>query len=175
MKQNDFDLINLAIKSRLNKGIKDLKKLYQATIDGDSPLNFHSRCDNIPNTLTLIKSSGNRRFGGFASECWKSPSSFVYKDDINAFLFSLDKNKIYPYKKDGNALELEKNYGPTFGVGPSSIYIGGSPIQQKCLCTNESNSRASYNFFGDKNALSESDGKRIYANEIEVFQVIFED
>ena len=62
--------------------------MYQAIIDGDSPLNFYSRCDNIPNILTLIKSSGNKRFGGFASECWKFPSSYAYKDNINAFLFS---------------------------------------------------------------------------------------
>ena len=175
MKQNEFDLISFAIKSRLNKNIKELKKLYQATIDGDSPINFHSRCDNIPNTLTLMKSSGNRRFGGFASECWKSTSSCEYKDDINAFLFSLDKQKIYSYKKDGKALDLYKSYGPTFGVGPSSIYIGDSPIQNKYLCTNETNSSASYNFYGDKNALSESGGYNIYASEIEVFQVIFED
>ena len=50
MKENEFDLIHLAIKSRLNKEVKELKKLYQATIDGDGAINFHSRCDNIPNT-----------------------------------------------------------------------------------------------------------------------------
>ena len=62
MKENEFEMINLAIKSRINKEIKELKKLYQATIDGDGTINFHSRCDNIPNTLVLIKSAGNRRF-----------------------------------------------------------------------------------------------------------------
>ena len=175
MKQNEFDLISSAIQNRLNKNIKELKKLYQATIDGDSPINFHSRCDNIPNTLTLIKSRGNRRFGGFASECWKSPSSFELKDDINAFLFSLDKQKIYPYKKDDYALKFGKSYGPTFGVGPSCIYTGNSPIQRNTLSTHESYLYASYNFYGDKNALSESGGNNIYACEIEVFQVIFED
>ena len=56
MKENEFDMIHLAIKSRLNKEVKELKKLYQATIDGDGSINFHSRCDNIPNTLVLIKS-----------------------------------------------------------------------------------------------------------------------
>ena len=34
MKENEFDLIHLAIKSRLNKEIKELKKLYQASIEG---------------------------------------------------------------------------------------------------------------------------------------------
>ena len=80
--------------------------MHQASIDGDSPLNFHSRRDNIPNTLILIKSNGNRRFREFVSEWWKPPSSNEYKDDINAFLLSIDKHKIYPYKKDGNSLEL---------------------------------------------------------------------
>ena len=170
MKQIEFDLINIAIKSRLYKGIKELKKLYQAIIDGDSPLNFYSRCDNIPKTFTLIKSSGNRRFGGFASEYWKFLSSYAYKDNINAFLFSLDKYKIYPYKKDENPLELYEIYDPTFGMGPNSIYTGSSSMKQKIIPNNESNSSASYNFYGDKNALSESDGKGINVAEIEVFR-----
>ena len=47
MKENEFDFIHLAIKSRLKKEVKEIKKLYQATIDGDGAINFHSRCDNI--------------------------------------------------------------------------------------------------------------------------------
>ena len=164
----------LAIKSRLNKEVKELKKLYQATIDGDGGLNFHSRCDNIPNTLVLIKSAGNRRFGGFTSAQWSSPSSSgEWKDDPNAFLFSLDKQKIYSYKKDGKAIYNDKDYGPIFGSG-ATIKIEQHGIQEKHLHTYESLSSCSYNFNGDNNALSE-DGKQnsIYAAEYEVFQVIF--
>ena len=128
MEENEFYLIHLAIKSRLNKKVKGLKKLYQATIDGDGPINFHSRCDNFPNTLTIIKSAGNWRFGGFASETWESTTSYIYKDDKNAFLFSLDKQKIYSYKGGGKALECCKDWGPTFGVELSSIFIGANPI-----------------------------------------------
>jgi hypothetical protein len=173
MKENEFDLIHLAIKSRLNKEVKELKKLYQATIDGDGTLNFHSRCDNIPNTLVLIKSAGNRRFGGFTSAQWSSSSSGEWKDDPNAFLFSLDKQKIYSYKKNGYAIYNYKDYGPTFGSG-HTIWIGQHGIQEKHLYTYESLSSCSYNFNGDNNALSE-DGKAswIYASEYEVFQVIF--
>ena len=172
MKENEFNLINLAIKSRLNKDIKELKKLYQATIDGDGVINFHSKCDNIPNTLVLIKSAGNRRFGGFTTQTWESNSG-NYKDDKNAFLFSLDKQRIYSYKNDGNAINCNKNYGPNFGNG-NDIYLGNNPIQQKQLYTYESYSGSSYNFNGDNNALSESgNGSCIYAAEYEVFQVIF--
>ena len=93
MKENEFDLIHLAIKSRINKEVKELKKLYQASIDGDGPINFHTKYDNIPYTLVLYKSAKNRRFGGFTSIAWNSPSSNECKDDKNAFLFSLDKQK----------------------------------------------------------------------------------
>ena len=117
MKENEFDLIHLAIKSRLNKEVKELKKLYQATIDGDGAINFHSRCDNIPNTLVLIKSAGNRRFGGFTTAQWSSHASGEHKDDPNAFLFSLDKQKIYSYKKNGKAIYNYKDWGPCFGGG----------------------------------------------------------
>ena len=174
MKENEFEMIHLAIKSRLNKEVKELKKLYQATIDGDGGINFHSRCDNIPNTLVLIKSAGNRRFGGFTSAEWKSPSSGEYKDDKNAFVFSLDKQKIYSYKNNGKAIYDYKDYGPCFGNG-FDIKIEYHGIQEKHLYTNESSSNSSYNYNGDKNALSE-DGKcgYIYATEYEVFQVIFE-
>ena len=173
MKENEFDLIHLAIKSRLNKEVKELKKLYQATIDGDGAINFHSRCDNIPNTLVLIKSAGNRRFGGFTTAQWSSPTSAEYKDDPNAFLFSLDKQKIYSYKKDGKAIYNYKDYGPTFGCG-CDISILQHGIQEKHLYTYESYSNCSYNYNGDNNALSEDGkGNSIYAAEYEVFQVIF--
>jgi len=174
MNSKEFDLIHLAIKSRLDKEVKELKKLYQATIDGDGPINFHSRCDGIPNTLTLIKSAGNRRFGGFASQTWESTSSELNKDDTNSFLFSIDKQKIYSYKKDGKALRCRKDYGPCFGYG-FTIGVGANCIQEKKLYTYESNTDCSYNFNGDKNALSESgNGTNVLALEIEVFQVIFE-
>ena len=174
MKENEFEMVRLAIKSRINKEIKELKKLYQATIDGDGAINFHSRCDNIPNTLVLIKSAGNRRFGGFTSAQWSSPSSGEYKLDQNAFLFSLDKQKIYSYKKDGKAIFNNKNYGPCFG-GAIDICIYSHGIQEKHLWTAETNSNCSYNYNGDGNALAENGkGSYIYALEYEVFQVIFE-
>ena len=188
MNENEFDLIHLAIKSRLNKEVKELKKLYQATIDGDGAINFHSRCDNIPNTLVLIKSAGNRRFGGFTSIQWTSSTSGEYKDDPNTFLFSLDKQKIYSYKKNGKAINCYQYCGPCFGAMKNKflsqlsghfwegcdIGINQHGIQEKHLYTNESYSDCSYNYNGDKNALSE-DGKAscIYAAEYEVFQVIF--
>ena len=173
MKNGEFSLIKNAIEKRINKKIKSIRKLYRATIDGGDASIFHLKCDNIPNTLTIIKSKGNRRFGGFTSNTWESKK--IYKDDKNAFLFSLDKNKIYSYKNDGFAILSCKNFGPCFGhdinSSISTIGITGNPILNKFLITNDNSN--SYNFYGDNNVLSEEEGKFIFAEEYEVFQIIF--
>ena len=70
----------------MKKNIKDIRIIFQATKDGDTPEIFHAKCDNINNTLVLYKSEGNRRFGGFASECIKSDRNPII--DKNCFLFS---------------------------------------------------------------------------------------
>ena len=173
MYENEFKIINLAIKNRLNKKVKGLKKLYQALIDGDDNTIFHKKCDNISNTLVLIKSAGNRRFGGFTSIPWTSSENEEYKDDPNAFLFSLDKQRIYSYNKNGKAIRNYRRYGPSFG--DCDTYIGQHCIEKKTLYTFcESNSSSSYNYNSDKNALSECENSYTYAADYEVFQVIFE-
>ena len=176
MKENEFNLINYALITRLNKEIKELKKLYQATVDGDEAFDFHRKCDKIPNILVLIKSAGNRRFGGFTTKTWDTCPcrGNTTKGDDNAFLFSLDKNKIYSRTDKGNAIKCDRENGPGFESG---FHLGNNSIKEKALYTYESNYNSQYSSFdlnGDKNALSE-DGKSsgIYATECEVFQVIF--
>jgi len=175
MKNEEFDMIQNAIESRMNKKVKEVKKLYQATVDGGDVSIFHAKCDNIPNTLIIYKSEGNRRFGGFTSNIWDT--ELIFKSDNNSFLFSLDKNKIYSYIKNSHAIFCCGSYGPSFGYKKSidycTIEIVGNPITDKTLYTYESASD-SYNFNGDNNALSEDGkGNKIYAKEYEVFQIIF--
>ena len=193
MKEDELNFINQAMKFKMNKEIKEIKKLYQATVNGDLANNFHSKCDGIPNTLVIIKSAGNRRFGGFTTIKWSSPDNESYNFDKNSFLFSLDKSKIYPYSGQGDwqdyanvkyAVYSKKDFGPTFGgcyIYNSDfnhiydIHICSNCIQgEKSSYTNETNEYSSYDFYKDENALSE-DGKKgcIYIEEYEVFQVIF--
>ena len=118
--ENEFDMIKSSIEKTMNKEIKGINKLYQATIDGGDAEIFHEKCNNIPNTLILYKSEGNRRFGGFASLCWKSED--VVLTDKNCFLFSLDKKKIY-YPKNENYYEINcfSSNGPSFSN--QGVYI----------------------------------------------------
>ena len=173
MEKNEFDMIHSEIKLRMNKEIKEIEKLYQATKDGDEPHIFHEKCDNIANTLVLYKSAGNRRFGGFASECWTSKEET--KLDKNAFLFSLDQKKIYP-PKNNNYYEIicDENEGPGFSRSMFyCIQIKENPLQKKSLFTYEAEHKEIFN--GEKNALSEDGNfKGIYTKEYEVFKLYFD-
>ena len=172
MKISDKDMLYKEIENKMNKKIKEIQKLYQATRDGGDPINFHLKCDNIPNTLVLIKSEGNRRFGGFTPIPWKSEEGYVYKQDSEnkTFVFSLDNKKIYYLKyNDKDAVYHNKNKGPCFGGG-CDIGIKGNPIKENKLYTNQ----FSYDYKGDSNALSEFNySNRGKVLEYEVFQVIF--
>ena len=172
MERDEFDMIYPEIKKRMNKEIKEIKKLYQATVDGGQPSIFHKKCDCVPNTLVLYKSAGNRRFGGFTSLCWRSKGRNIL--DKNCFLFSLDKKKIYPPKKDYNyCFYYYNDDGPSFVINADyCIIIGGNAIMKKNLQTNENSFKEFFD--NEENALSE-DGNysRIFAKEYEVFQIIF--
>ena len=182
MDNSDLDFIKSAIESIMNNKIKKIKKLYQAAVDGDDPSIFHSKCDNISNTLTVIKSKGNRKFGGFTRQIWDKSSGF--KKDEKAFLFSLDKKKIYKIKsgKEDKAIWCGDNYGPIFGCNSGGIFgyshdicISQNPIKQKHLHTYEFCPNSAFDYSGDDSALSECgiEKSEIYADEYEVFQIIF--
>ena len=109
MYENEFKIINLAIKNRLNKKVKGLKKLYQALIDGDDNTIFHTKCDNISNTLVLIKSAGNRRFGGFTSILWTSSKMVNLKMILMHFYFLLINKEFILIIKKGKLFDIVKD------------------------------------------------------------------
>ena len=156
----------------MKKEVKDFRLLYRATIDGEDSSTFHKLCDNIENTISLVKTGGHRRFGGFTTQTWNQVSSYT-KTDQHAFVFSLDKLKIYPYTNNGRAIRCDNNYLPTFGVGTCDFRLYSKPISNVNLYTNQTSGDRSYNYSGDTNALSE-DGKGncIKTIEVEVYQVI---
>ena len=168
----EIDLIKSAIEQRLGTKIKYFKKLYIATKDGESASTFHKLCDNQENTISLVKTGGKRRFGGFTTQTWNQVSSYT-KTDQHAFVFSLDKLKIYPYTNNGRAIRCDNDYLPTFGVGTCDFRLYNNPISGKNLYTNQTSGNRSYNYYGDGNALSEDgNGNCIYTIEIEVYQAI---
>ena len=164
--KEEIDLLKMAIKQRLGKEFKYLKLLYKASSDGEEATTFHKFCDNIENTISFIKTGGYRRFGGFTTQTWNQVNSYT-KTDQHAFVFSLDKLKIYPYTNNGRAIRCDNNYHPTFGVGDCDFRLCGKPLSNKTLYTHQTSGDRSYNYYGDGNALSE-DGNRNCISTIEI-------
>jgi len=88
------------------------KLIYASSIDGDNINTFHDKCDGEDYILIIIETNKGYKFGGFTSIGFDS-SGFELNDD-NAFLFSIDKKKIYEIKPGSSAVYCNKRFGPTF-------------------------------------------------------------
>ena len=108
--------IEKEIEKQLKKNVISYDLLYKATKDGDKSENFHSKCDNIENTLVIIKTTNGKIFGGFTTKLWNH--SGHVKDPL-AFVFSINNQKIYNIIDNingENAIYSHNSYGPCFGV-----------------------------------------------------------
>lgn len=77
-----------------NLGKQKFKLLYRGSRDGYGAADFHSKCDERPNTITIIETTKGFIFGGYTQASWSSTNK-GYKFDSRAFLFSL----VNPFKK----------------------------------------------------------------------------
>ena len=108
--KNEIDFI----KRRLNPEDKNISfdLIYKCDENNDTPLIFHEKCDGKKNVLVLIETTEGVRFGGFTSVGFNSTSGNTL--DSNAFIFSIDKRKIYNVKKNKEAIYCYSTYGPCF-------------------------------------------------------------
>ena len=116
---NEIDNINL-IKGWINPN-RDLnfKLLFRMSRDGSNCSDFHRLCDNKGETLIIIKTNKNYRFGAYTPLNWVSPSSGEVNDpkDQLTFLFSLDKKQKFTKipGKDPKTARSQKDFGPLLG------------------------------------------------------------
>ena len=163
-------IINRLKKVNLNEGNNIINEenivlnlIYRGSRDGDKAKDFHNKCDKYKNNLTIIKTKNGLRFGGFTCESWEGKGD---KKDINAFCFSLDKYKIYNYKKGKTSIYTSPNSGPVFGNCVFEI--------NDCYFENGGLSSEDYFYDNQQYKCEINDGKEQFeVKEIEVFKVIF--
>jgi hypothetical protein len=124
-KYQGSDLINYPFINQISIILNDKSEwrmIYKGTKDGFKPRDFHGKCDDHSNTITII-SANNHTFGGFTSIPWHSRGGYSY--DPNAFLFSFDtkSNELTKYNQDGkyhsnkDSIYGYSSFGPIFGSG----------------------------------------------------------
>ena len=143
-----------------------LNLLYKARVDSDSAQVFHERCDRAQSSIVLVKTTKNKRFGGFTKMSWTGNA--VDKKDNDAFIFSLDKMKIYNVIPDEEAIGCYPAYGPIFLGCQIRIYDkafekGGTTFEKGLNYQTE-----------EDYELTDGD-QQFGVQEIEVYEVILED
>ena len=108
----ELEEVTAHIKRILNKRNLIFKIIFKGTEHGDLSSTFHKKCDKIQNTLVLIHTSCNKRFGGFTTQTWDGKD--INKKDDNCFIFSIDKMKIYDIIIGHDAINCNPDYGPVF-------------------------------------------------------------
>jgi hypothetical protein len=155
----------------------EVKLLYRATKDGFQASSFHSKCDNLANTVTIVKTTSNSVFGGYTSAPW---TINLYNDfnsyDENAFVFSINKlgNQIrqrFNISNPDKAVIYSSWQGASFG---DDLMISDNSNLNENSYSNLGNSYQLPDnvYYGTKNAQSYLAGSYTWkTTEIEVYQI----
>lgn len=149
-----------------------LKLLYRGSRDGFSAQNFHSRCDNIAPTISIVKSKDyGRLFGGYTTKTWNAAVDNYVKDE-DAFIFSLTHGEKHSCKNPAQAICTWVSYHLIFGGG-----------HDFCLYDNCNTNTLSFSKFGHSYQSPHTSGTpesyshlagsyKFLVEEVEVYQII---
>jgi hypothetical protein len=106
--------------------------LWRGSRDGFNAKEFHRRCDDQANTLTVILDTDRNIFGGFTPVEWESRTSNYFKadDSLKSFVFTLKNPHNIPARRFGlkadanhQAIDCNSEWGPCFGYSPCDIAV----------------------------------------------------
>ena len=160
----ELELITRKINagSPFNKKLR-LNLLYKASVDTDKASAFHNKCNKAKSTLILIETDKGKRFGGYTSTNWEG--NCVEKKDKKAFVFSLDKMKIFDNIPGEYAIGCYPKFGPIFmgcqiRINDNAFIKGGTTFEKGM----NFNTEEDYELNG---------GERVFKiKDIEVYEVI---
>ena len=157
------------IKEKINKNSIIFELIFKMSENGTSSNDFHKYCDNKGPTLTLIKTTKNKIFGGFTPLNWESKNGEYLKDESNqTFIFSINLMKKYDMISNLKSIYNYINNGPNFGCNDFSLLNN--------MKKGESYSNK-YSIFLSNNNLELTGGKgnteSFETEELEVYKVIY--
>ncbi|CAG8597174.1 2022_t:CDS:2, partial [Cetraspora pellucida] len=118
-----------------NNNLYDFILLYRGKENDFNPKKFHDSCDNKGPTLTIIKTSDQRLFGGYNDS--NTENHYIERMvSRKNFLFSFDNqndfntSKLARVKKNCWVSEYHSDYGPCFGCNKNNfdMYINSKNL-----------------------------------------------
>ena len=170
-KQIDLILnkIKLSFKES-NKNFINLKLIYSAIEDGDSAEDFHKKCDGHEPIIIFIKTDKDVIFGGYTEVPFFSSKKKKGNKDDNAFIFSIDKMKIFEVEKGTIATCSLKNYRPVFyGYEHENIFLMDDFFSDRGNVARKGDRYKTTEDFEINNG-----EENFYVKELEIYQVLFD-
>ena len=163
--KNDKE-INLLFKAMSTQEDNiSLKLLYNSKIEGENAEKLKQAYLGKNDIIVLVKTKKDKRFGGYAHEIFQISGGFEQSDN-KAFLFNLDKMKIY--KSKGGPLSIWNYEGNSIDFGTGTDLRVFYEFFHKQNYTNQST--VDYNY-DEKFALN---GEKFFeVKYLEIYQVIF--
>ena len=161
-----IDKINKNLNYR-NKKFFSMKLIYKASEDGDTPYKFHKLCDGLCPLIVLVKTTYNKRFGGFTEAYFEASDELIGKYSNTAFIFNLDREKAFDIIEGQSAICCHKSYGPVFyGYEYCNIYLVGN------FLSNEGNVARKGDRYKTTFDYEINDGRQKFvAQEVEIYHV----
>ena len=96
-----------------------VESIFKASEHNFMPVAFHEHCDDIEDTVVLIRTEYGKTIGGYTHYPWTSPPDwdFVRDEGRRSFIFSLDMMEIFVPQQDKFLICCNGAYGPGFGSG----------------------------------------------------------
>ena len=164
--KTDFErkLLESFIKENdASKKIINISLLFKATVDGDTPIDFHKKCDYKGATLTIEESDSGKRFGAYSSVSWDQMTGGWVNSGV-CFLFSLDTRKYYKNTTGNHFRNHSSSHNPEFG--------GGHDLTISTGCLSNSNSYTNKYSYDMTSAYELNGGiQNFKVLDYEVFQV----
>ena len=155
------------IRQKINKNAIKFELIFKMSENGSKAEDFHKYCDDKGPTLTLIKTTKDKIFGGFTPLNWKIKGESPRDKSNQTFIFSINLMKKFDMISPD---KLAIRYSNSVNYGDSDIYLSSN------LKNGNSYANSGCNFLSN-NKLELTGGKgeseNFEAAEFEVFKVIY--
>jgi len=95
--------------------------LYRASENMFDANKFHETCDNIPSTLTIIRTEFGKTIVGYTPLRWSKDQGYIEDTSNETFLLSMDEKEKMTLVNSKKAIQCLASYGPVFGGGDIAI------------------------------------------------------
>ena len=146
-----------------NKKFKS-ELLFRKSRDGSKPEDFHNKCDNKGNTITIIETTKGNKFGGYTELQWDKSEKF--KKDKSTFIFSLNNKEKYLPRNNNDSIYCSSSYGSVFGCDQADIAWGYNNLNKGQCYKDKTNTFLSDRILTNGDELWET-------KEVEVFKIIY--